>query len=348
MAVLNISVITLAGNEELHIQRCIENVSSWVRDVFVVDCFSTDKTVEIAGSLGAHVFQNVWEGQYSRQFNWALENLPIKTRWVLRLDADEYLCPGLIEEIKVKLETLPEDVTGVAFHLRRVFMGRVIRHGMPRIKMIRLFRYGKARCEQRLMDEHIELLEGRAVEFEGEFADHNLNDIGWWTAKHNGYALREAVDLLDLEYGLLEGSNAVDAAGSRVQTRLTPLCQKNSEAAVGRGRGQGELQLAVGSQQWARNGRRGTGLEAQAAEKRRKKMRYAKMPLFWRAFVYFCWRYFLRGGFLEGKEGFLWHFLQGWWYRTLVDAKVWEIKRESGGDRDKMLALLRGKYGMKV
>ncbi|MGI6391852.1 MAG: hypothetical protein ACOX7Q_16975 [Kiritimatiellia bacterium] len=67
------------------------------------------------------------------------------------------------------------------------------------------------------------------------------------------------------------------------------------------------------------------------------------MPLFWRAFAYFCYRYFLRGGFLEGREGFLWHFLQGWWYRTLVDAKVFEIKRESGGDPQKMLALLRGK-----
>ena len=72
------------------------------------------------------------------------------------------------------------------------------------------------------------------------------------------------------------------------------------------------------------------------------------MPLFWRAFAYFCYRYFVRGGFLEGKEGFLWHFLQGWWYRTLVDAKVFEIKRESGGDRDRMLTLLRGKYGMKI
>ena len=86
----------------------------------------------------------------------------------------------------------------------------------------------------------------------------------------------------------------------------------------------------------------------QAAAKRAKKMRYAKMPLFWRAFAYFVMRYVVRGGFLEGKEGFLWHFLQGWWYRTLVDAKVWEIKRESGGDREKMLALLRGKYGLKI
>ena len=334
---MDISVVILTLNEELHIRRCMENVMPWTRDVFVVDCYSTDKTVEIAKGLGVQMFQNPWEGLYARQFNWALDHLPIQTKWVLRLDADEYLSPELIEEITTKLDTLPEDVTGVAFYLRRVFMGRVIRHGMPRIKMIRLFRYGKARCEQRLMDEHIELLEGRSVEFEGDFADHNLNDIGWWTAKHNGYALREAVDLLDLEYGILEGSNAADAAGLRVQTacglvqtRLTPLVQEGSTAA-------GKQTLELPSR-----------LEGQAAEKRAKKMRYARMPLFWRAFAYFCYRYFLRGGFLEGKEGFLWHFLQGWWYRTLVDAKVFEIKRESGGDRDKMLALLRGKYGMKI
>lgn len=346
---MNISVIILAYNESIHIRRCIENVLPVAREVFVVDCFSTDKTEEEvrksesskvlkldadrrfdfeSGGRGKETgdgcavwfVQREWPGTQAIQFNWALEHLPIRAEWVLRLDADEYLCPELIEEIKVKLETLPEDVTGVAFHLRRVFMGRVIRRGMPRIKMVRLFRYGKARCEQRLMDEHIELLEGRAVAFEGEFADHNLNDIGWWTAKHNGYALREAVDLLDLEYGLFGIRGNVTTEGT-------------------------EAEVAVGSQQY---GRRGTGLEGQAAEKRRKKMRYARLPLFWRTFAYFCYRYFVKGGFLEGKEGFLWHFLQGWWYRTLVDAKVWEIKRESGGDKDKMLALLRGKYGMKV
>jgi len=287
---------------------------------------------------------HAWPGTQARQFNWALDNLPIQTKWVLRLDADEYLCPELIVEIKSKLETLPDDVTGVAFHLRRVFMGRVIRRGLPRIKMIRLFRFGKARCEQRLMDEHIELLEGRSVTFDGDFADHNLNDIGWWTAKHNGYALREAVDLLDLEYGILEGSNAADAAGSKVQTacglvqtRLTPLVQEGSNGLRPGSNAAGKPTLELSG-----------GLEGQAAEKRAKKMRYARMPLFWRAFAYFCYRYFVRGGFLEGKEGFLWHFLQGWWYRTLVDAKIFEIKRESGGDRDKMLAILRGKYGMKI
>lgn len=54
--------------------------------------------------------------------------------------------------------------------------------------------------------------------------------------------------------------------------------------------------------------------------KRAQKEWYARLPLFWRAFAYFCYRYFFRLGFLDGKEGFLWHFLQGWWYRTIVDS----------------------------
>jgi glycosyltransferase involved in cell wall biosynthesis len=317
---MDISIIILTLNEELHIRRCIENIAPLARGVFVVDCFSTDKTVEIAKECGASVVQNPWPGAQSLQFNWALEHLPIRTKWVLRLDADEYLYPELVDEIRAKLDELPEEVTGVAFKRRHIFLGRWIKRGTYPVTLVRLFRYGKARSEQRLMDEHIELLEGRSVTFDGDFADDNLNDIGWWTAKHNGYALREAVDLLDLEYGLLPEGETTEST-------------------------EDEVAVSSGSQQY---GGRVPRLEGQAAEKRGKKMKYARMPLFWRAFAYFCYRYFLRGGFLEGSGGFLWHFLQGWWYRTLVDAKVWEIKRASGGDPQKMLALLRDKYGMKI
>ena len=68
-----------------------------------------------------------------------------------------------------------------------------------------------------------------------------------------------------------------------------------------------------------------------------KKDKYAKMPLFWRAFVYFCYRYFVRLSILDGKEGFLWCFLQGWWYRTVVDAKIMEIKRKCEYNKEKII-----------
>lgn len=58
-----------------------------------------------------------------------------------------------------------------------------------------------------------------------------------------------------------------------------------------------------------------------------KKNLYARMPIFLRAFLYFFYRYIFRLGFLDGKEGLIFHFLQGCWYRFLVDAKIHEARK---------------------
>lgn len=302
-----ISVIILSFNEEIHIQRCIESVKPIAMEVFLVDCFSTDRTIEIAKALGAKIVQNKWPGTQAIQLNWALENLPVQSKWVLRLDADEYIIPELAEELKEKLPNLAKDITGVVLPLRRVFLGRTINRGTGGIKMLRLFQYQKAICEQRWMDEHMQLLEGKTVDFVHPFADHNLNTLAWWTAKHNGYSIREAIDLLDVELGLLGAESKEQGAGSRAQV-----------------------------------------LSEQAAAKRKKKLRYARQPLFWRSFAYFVYRYFFKLGFMEGKEGFLWHFLQGWWYRTLVDAKIFEIKKACGTDKEKIKAYIKKEYGLEI
>lgn len=299
---LDLSVIILTYNEELHIRRCLENVLPFAKKVFVVDCFSTDKTKEIALRLGAEVVEHAWPGNQAEQFNWALDNLPISTEWVLRLDADEYLLPELVEELQEKLPTLPEDVTGIIFNRRHIFMGKWMKRGIYPVKLLRVFRYGKGMCEQRLMDEHIQLTEGRTVEFEHDFCDHNLNNLSWFCHKHVNYAIREAVDLLDIELDL------TGAAESDNGKEISP----------------------------------------QALAKRMKKHQYARQPLFWRSFAYFCYRYFLKGACLDGKVGFIWTFLQGWWYRTLVDAKVFEIKRQCGNDKEKIKALLRREYGIRL
>ena len=297
---LDLSVIILTYNEELHIRRCLENVLPIARKIYVIDCFSTDKTKEIASKLGAEVVEHEWPGNQAEQFNWALNNLPIDTRWVLRLDADEYLLPELVQELQEKLPTLPDDVTGIIFNRRHIFMGKWMRRGIYPVKLLRVFRYGKGMCEQRLMDEHIQLTEGHAVEFEHDFCDHNLNNLSWFCHKHVNYAIREAVDLLDIELDLTGAAETDD------HKEISP----------------------------------------QALAKRMKKHKYARQPLFWRSFAYFCYRYFLKGACLDGKVGFIWTFLQGWWYRTLVDAKVFEIKRQCGTDREKIKALLRRDYGI--
>lgn len=296
----NISVIILTYNEEIHLDRCLKSAKSIASDIYMVDCFSTDNTAEIAKLNSAVVYLHNWENNYAKQFNWALDNLPIKTEWVLRLDADEYLTDELISEIRKKLQGISNDVSGIEIPLRRVFLNKIIKRGTGKIYLLRLFRYGKAECESRWMDEHIRVLEGKTLRFQHEFADHNLNDLSWWTNKHVGYAIREAVDLLDIEFGILNAN-------------------KNKS------------QVKLGEQ---------------ASSKRQKKIAYSKQPLFLRSFLYFIYRYFFKLGFLEGKEGFLWHFLQGWWYRTLVDAKIFEIKKVCGNDKEKIIDYLLSKYGI--
>lgn len=294
----DISVIILTYNEEIHIRRCLENIRELAKDIFIIDSFSTDRTLEIAQEYGALILQNKWENNHAKQLNWALEHAPVRTDWVLRLDADEYLLPELIEELFGKVPFLPVDVSGIVFKRRHYFLGKWMKRGIYPVYLLRMFRYGKAVCEQRLMDEHIQLLEGKIVNFDHDFVDHNLNNLSWFCNKHVNYAVREAAELLDTELGLWSNSQPEE-----------------------------EKQLV-----------------AQAMHKRKIKDHYVHMPLFWRAFIYFCYRYFVKGGWLEGKEGFLWHFLQGWWYRTLVDAKVFEIKQACGTDREVIRKYLRDTY----
>lgn len=299
---LDISAIILTFNEEMHIKRCLDNISSIVKEVFIIDSYSTDKTLEIVKEYdNVKVLQNKWVN-YATQFNWGLKNAHIKTDWIIRLDADELLLPELIDELEQKIPTLDENTTGITLKRRHIFLGKWMKRGTYPVKLLRIFKNGKAICEERFMDEHIQLLEGTSVEMEHDFVDNNLNNISWWANKHVGYSIREAVDLLDIEFDLT-GSAATDV---------------------------------------------GRNINEQAMAKRMKKHKYARQPLFWRSFAYFCYRYFFKLGFLEGKEGFLWHFLQGWWYRTLVDAKIYEIKKTCGNDKERIKQHLKEVYGIEL
>jgi glycosyltransferase involved in cell wall biosynthesis len=84
----------------------------------------------------------------------------------------------------------------------------------------------------------------------------------------------------------------------------------------------------------------------QEQKKRWVKKKYALTPLFFRPFLYFLWRYFIKVGFLDGKEGFIWHSLQGLWYRFLVDAKINEIYFKAGKDKESIRQTLKDDYGI--
>ncbi|MCW1400967.1 glycosyltransferase family 2 protein [Novosphingobium sp. MW5] len=200
-----LTVIILTRDEERHIARAIDSVADIASKIFVVDSGSTDRTVKIAESKGAHVLFNPWTNHAS-QFNWALEQLARDTGWVLRLDADEVVSPRLAAEIASGLEGLSPDVAGVSVGRRMNFLGQPVRRGgvFP-VRLIRIFRHGHGKCEERWMDEHI-VVSGDVAKFRGDIIDDNRNPLSWWTAKHNDYASREVIELLNLEYGFMEPS----------------------------------------------------------------------------------------------------------------------------------------------
>lgn len=276
---MTLTAIILTKNEARHIRRAIESVAAVADNFLVIDSGSTDDTVAIAESLGAEVIYNPWRN-YATQFNFALDHLPKGTDWVLRLDADEIVLPELAQQIARGLTGFGNEVVGVYIARRMSFQGRPIRWGgvFP-IRVLRLFRAGQGRCEDRWMDEHI-LVEGETAELDGEIMDDNLNSLSWWTDKHNSYASREVVDLLNLEYGFIPHETVADLTGGQ----------------------------QAGVKRWI------------------KEKVYTRLPGGVRAFVYFFYRYVVRLGFLDGKEGTAFHILQGFWYRYLVDMKLHEVR----------------------
>ena len=200
---LDITTIVLTYNEELHIRRCLENVCSFSKKVYVVDSPSTDNTVEICKEFpNVEVVVHPYPGNQAAQFNWALDHLSIDTEWVLRLDADEYLLPELVAEIRRKLPVMPGDVKGLEMRRRHIFMGRWVKHGVYPVVLMRMFRTGCARYEERLMDEHLVLNEGHTLLLDHDFCDHSLVDLSAYCTKHLLYARREAAELLADAYGL--------------------------------------------------------------------------------------------------------------------------------------------------
>jgi glycosyltransferase involved in cell wall biosynthesis len=192
-----IAVFILTFNERLHIARCLRSLQPFAAELFVVDCGSTDGTVELAEQLGARVVHHAWENNHARQTNWAIDHLPFNSPWLMRVDADEIVTPALASELNTKLPLFPSDVAGLVVKRRQVFLGRPLAWGgsYP-IRLLRIWRRGQGRCEERWMDEHLVVSEGRTLELEHDLEDRNLNDLRWWTNKQANYAVREAADTL--------------------------------------------------------------------------------------------------------------------------------------------------------
>ena len=221
----SITAVILTFNESIHLQRCIESIFPLTKNIVVVDSFSTDDTVDIARRTGATILQRAWQNNHSVQFNWALSQLPASTEWVFRIDADEILTTALIDEIKQTLLTINSSIVGLQCIRKMVFQGSLLKYGgMGGTRTLRLFRFGHGRSESRWMDEHIKL-NGQSLNLSGAIIDNNLQSLEWWRAKHENYAKREAVDLLNLKYHF----SASDSVASQAVVSQLSLKRKIKE-----------------------------------------------------------------------------------------------------------------------
>jgi glycosyltransferase involved in cell wall biosynthesis len=288
---VDLTVVILTKNEEKNLRKCIESFCGIAKRFVIVDSFSTDGTEDLCKKLDSDLqksgskldfYQNKWV-DYATQLNWGLTKTNITTEWSMRMDADEELMEELSQEIASELPKLNAGINGVILRRRVYFMGRWIKHGgrYPEL-LLRIFRTGKALCEQKIMDEHMILSDGETVEFKNDLIDNNIKDLEWWTNKHNWYSNREVLDHQMTVEKSLDKAKLLENGKSTKQAKMKRIVKNNG---------------------------------------------YYGLPKFFRAHIYFIYRYYIKLGFLDGQEGRIYHFLQAYWYRFLVDAKIYECEK---------------------
>ena len=193
----NIEVIIPVKNEEINLPYALASVKEWADKVWVVDCGSTDRTIEIAKEAGAVVVEQEWLG-YAKQKNWALDNIDLQADWIFFLDADEAILPELKEELESIASLQVDEVKESAFNINRyfIFLGKRIRHcGYYPSWNVRFFKRDKARYEEREVHEHM-VVEGITGSLKGHMEHWDRRGLEPYMAKHNHYSTLEAKEIL--------------------------------------------------------------------------------------------------------------------------------------------------------
>lgn len=267
----DITAIILTRNEEDFIQECIESITAVVKRIVVIDSFSEDKTVEIAKSLGAEVYQHEFYN-HAKQYMYGVDIANVKTTWIFRIDADERLTEESAKELEQLCnKNMNTNVSGIILRFYNMFLGRPMMHGgMYPWKKLSVYKNGKGNIEDRNMDEHIILDSGTTIEAKKDSIHLAFRGLTFFTNKCNWYSTREAMDYFE--------QKDVSSENASLKTRI-------------------------------------------------KMSIYYKLPLGFRSWIYYVYRYYIRLGFLDGKEGKIFAFLHAYWYRFLVDAKIYEHKK---------------------
>jgi glycosyltransferase involved in cell wall biosynthesis len=290
---LSLSVVIITLNEEANLARTLPSVA-WADEIIIVDSGSTDGTREIAGSFHAKFFEESWKG-FGAQKNSALEKA--SGDWILSLDADEEVEPALADEIQQTLAANPS-VTGFWIPRKNFFLGRWIRHGgfYPDPKL-RLFRRGAGSFEERLVHEDMRL-QGATARLKNHLLHHAYPTLETYLEHMNRYSSLGAEMLVSRPTE--EPARHPRTMSEKSAKWLDAVNSQWKEA----------IQRAVATGQMPDPHRIGFNL----------------LDIVIRPRLTFFYNYFLRGGFLDGREGLLLHLYHAE-YVSWKYAKAWERSR---------------------
>jgi len=181
-----VAVVMISLNEGHNMEAVLQNLKGWAQEVFLVDSYSKDETVDIALQHGVHVVQRRFRG-FGDQWNFALNELPITARWTMKLDPDE----RPTDLLKKEVEQVTRQSTTNAFYIniRLMFMERML---PVRLKLLRLWRTDEARMSDVAVNEHI-VVSGNTSELKAVIEHHDSPNLDHWLEKQNRYTTAEAI-----------------------------------------------------------------------------------------------------------------------------------------------------------
>jgi glycosyltransferase involved in cell wall biosynthesis len=183
---LPITVVMITLNEAHNLEAVLDNVQGWAEEVFIVDSYSSDETVDIALRRGVHVVQRVFRG-FGDQWNFALEQMPTSSKWTMKLDPDERLSDNLKTSITDAIEL--EETDAFSITRRLWFMGRPLPIYQD---LIRIWRTGACKFTDVLVNEH-PVVGGKVSALIGHLEHHDSPDLQHWYQKQNNYTSAEAI-----------------------------------------------------------------------------------------------------------------------------------------------------------
>lgn len=180
-----IAVVMISLNEGHNMIEVLHNLQGWAQEVFLVDSYSSDDTVDIALSYGVHVVQRRFRG-FGDQWNFSLGNLPITAPWTMKLDPDERLSDKLKDEI---VSAIAGDLAvGIACDRQLFFMGRKL---PIKQEITRVWKTGFCEFTNVTVNEH-PIVKGKVIRVEGWIEHHDSPDLDHWFEKQNRYSTSEA------------------------------------------------------------------------------------------------------------------------------------------------------------